>query len=124
MDELERNLGIANTYFGSLLAGDEKAMRSVFREDATFWTNFRNADVLVSESIPRWCGLKESFEDLHFENVRRRGIPGGFLEQHVLCGTPKGGEPFRVIGCFVGTIEDGLITRLEEYVDSSQPPGR
>jgi ketosteroid isomerase-like protein len=30
------------------------------------------------------------------------------------------GEVLRVVGCFVGAVEDGRITRLEEYVDGGQ----
>jgi ketosteroid isomerase-like protein len=32
---------------------------------------------------------------------------------------PDGGA-LRVVGCFIGTVGDGRITRLEEYVDGRQ----
>jgi ketosteroid isomerase-like protein len=54
------------------------------------------------------------------EAVRRRGVAGGFVEQHVLAGTMPSGDSLRVVGCFLGTVEDGRITRLEQYVDGGQ----
>ena len=120
VDELEANYTIANNYFESLMEGDEAKMRSVFTPDAMFWTNFSDSDVLIADSIPRWCNLGESFTNLHFEDVRRRGIPGGFLEQHTLCGVDQDGQEMAVKGCFVGTIEDGRVTRLEEYIDPAR----
>ena len=119
MDEIEANYRTANTYFESLIEGDEAKMRSVFAPGATFWTNFSDRDVLIADSIPRWSSLAGTITNLHFEDVRRRGIPGGFLEQHTLCGVTEDGE-MAVKGCFVGTIEDGLITRLEEYIDPAR----
>ena len=120
MDEIEANRLLANTYFESLMEGDEAKMQSVFAPGAAFWTNFTEVDVLIADSIPRWCSLNTMFRNLHFEDVRRRGIPGGFLEQHTLCGIDEDGQEMAVKGCFVGTIESGHITRLEEYIDPSR----
>ena len=76
----------------------------------------------LEDSLRGFAALHSKVPDLRMENVRRRGIPGGFLEQHVLVGTLPDGEPLHVAGCFVGAVEYGRITRLDEYVDGRQAP--
>ena len=78
------------------------------------------AGTALEASLPGFARLRGKVPDLRMDAVRRRGVPGGFVEQHVLTGTMPSGDTLRVVGCFLGTVADGRITRLEEYVDGSQ----
>ena len=114
------NLDVANRFFNALLAGDGAALDGVFSQDAIFWTNFSGKEQHRREFIPRFAALASTMPGLHFENVRRTATPAGFVEQHTLCGeTPDGGK-LAAHGCFIVTVVDGRITRLNEYIDSGQ----
>ncbi len=41
------------------------------------------------------------------------------MEQHVLRGTGPSGAAVEIPACIVARVENGLITRLDEYLDSA-----
>ena len=114
------NLDVANRFFNGLLAGDRAELEAVFAPGATFWQNFAGTMQQREDFLPAFASLARIVSDLHFEDVRRTGTPGGFVEQHSLCGVTRSGEQLAVRGCFVGTVADGQITAIEEYLDSVQ----
>jgi ketosteroid isomerase-like protein len=117
---LVRGCETAERFFSALADGYLEGLRGVCAPGATTWINLRDGDRSLEDSLPVYAQLKSRVPDLRFEDVRRRDLIDGFVEQHTLCGTAPSGERLRVIGCFVGTVEGGRITRLEEYVDSAQ----
>jgi ketosteroid isomerase-like protein len=119
-DHSEIGLIAANRFFDGLLAGDLSELEAACAPDAVLWINLTDRERSLTASLPGFAGLRSKVPDLRMEAVRRRGVPGGFVEQHVLVGTMPDGATLRVVGCFLGTVEDGRITRLEEYVDGSQ----
>ncbi len=114
------NVALANRFFDALLAGDGATLDAVFAPEALFWQNFAGREIPKSEFLPGFASLAARVPDLHFEDVRRTGTPTGFVEQHTLAGTAPSGEPFAIRGCFVVTVREGRITRLNEYLDSAQ----
>jgi uncharacterized protein len=126
MDDDDRHdIGLiaANRFFDGLLAGDLSELEAACAPDAVLWINLTEKERPLSASLPGFARLRSNVPDLRMDAVRRRGVPGGFIEQHVLVGTMPDGEILRVVGCFLGTVEDGRITRLEEYVDGGQAAG-
>ena len=119
MDD-QAGLAVANRFFDGLLAGDLAALRAACSSGSILWINLTEQERALEDSLPGFAALRSKVPDLRMESVRRRGIPGGFLEQHVLIGTLPEGAPLRVVGCFIGTVEDDRISRLEEYVDGRQ----
>ena len=119
-DDPEVGLAVANRFFGGLLAGDLAALEAACAPGSILWINLTEKERPLEASLPGFASLRSRVPDLRMEDVRRRGVAGGFVEQHVLAGTMPEGEPLRVVGCFVGTVQDGRITRLEEYVDGGQ----
>ena len=114
------NFDVANRFFNALLAGDGTALNGLFSRDAVVWTNFSGQEQQRREFLPRFAALAATVPGLHFENVRRTATAAGFVEQHTLCGdTPEGGK-LAAHGCFIVTVVDGRITRLNEYIDSVQ----
>jgi hypothetical protein len=47
-------------------------------------------------------------------------LPDGFLQQHVLRGLTRAGEPFAMPACMVVRCVDGRILRIDEYLDPAQ----
>jgi ketosteroid isomerase-like protein len=124
-DEDHGDIGLiaANRFFGGLLAGDLSELEAACAPEAVLWINLTEQERSLSASLPGFARLRAKVPDLRMDDVRRRAVPGGFVEQHALVGTMPDGEPLRVVGCFLGTVEDGRITRLEEYVDGGQAAG-
>ncbi|MEY2920716.1 MAG: hypothetical protein RL261_2021, partial [Pseudomonadota bacterium] len=52
--------------------------------------------------------------------VRRELIPGGWLQQHILEARLANGREMKMFACCVITLKDGLIQRIEEYLDPAQ----
>jgi uncharacterized protein len=119
-DDLAAGLAAANRFFNGLLDGDLAALQGVCAPGSVLWINLTEQERALEASLPGFAKLRGKVPDLHMDGVRRRGVPGGFVEQHILAGTMPDGGALRVVGCFLGTVEGGLITRLEEYVDGSQ----
>jgi ketosteroid isomerase-like protein len=42
------------------------------------------------------------------------------MQQHVLEATLPDGRPFRLLACCVVQVKDGVITRIDEYLDPAQ----
>jgi ketosteroid isomerase-like protein len=119
-DPTAAGLAAANRFFDGLLAGDLAALEAACAPGSILWINLTERERPLEASLAGFASLRSKVPDLHMEAVRRRSVADGFVEQHVLAGTMPSGEPLRVVGCFIGTVEDGCITRLEEYVDGGQ----
>jgi hypothetical protein len=103
--------------FDGLAAGDLAAARAACAPDARIWHSFdRIAHDL--DSIERdWAGLIAATEARGITDIRRRPTPDGFVQQHLFWILPKGGTRKIWPVCVVVRIEDGLIVRLDEYID-------
>jgi uncharacterized protein len=55
-----------------------------------------------------------------YDIVRRERLSDGFLQQHVLRGTTRSGATLEMPACLVVRVEQGRITRLDEYLDVAQ----
>jgi uncharacterized protein len=119
-DEIDENLAVASRFFGGLLAGDLDELQAACAPGSVLWINLTEQERALEASLPGFARLRGKVPDLRLDGVRRRGVAGGFVEQHVLTGTMPDGDALRVVGCFIGTVEGGRITRLEEYVDGGQ----
>ena len=58
--------------------------------------------------------------DRNYRVLRREALKDGFLQQHVLEATLPDGTKWHMYACVVIKMENGLITRLDEYLDSAQ----
>jgi len=119
-DPTAAGLAAANRFFDGLLAGDLAALQDACAPGSILWINLTERDRPLEASLPGFAVLRSKVPDLHMDAVHRRGVAGGFVEQHVLAGTMPDGSALRVVGCFIGPVEDGRIARLEEYVDGGQ----
>jgi hypothetical protein len=57
---------------------------------------------------------------LLYRVLRREPLPDGFLQQHILEATLPDGTRWAMDACVVVRVEGGLITRLDEYLDSAK----
>ena len=62
--------------------------------------------------------LSKVVRDAAFQTVRCAPIDNGFVLQFALQGTLiSNGRNFEMSNCIVATTVDGMITRIDEYVD-------
>ncbi len=109
-------LALADRLFRAIEAADLETVRACWSEDAVLWTNFSGArDRETSLSVLRWLTTK--MPDLSYEITRRERVAGGFLQQHVLRGTAPDGTAIEMPACVVATVDGGVITRVDEYLD-------
>ncbi|MEZ5228210.1 MAG: nuclear transport factor 2 family protein [Acidimicrobiales bacterium] len=102
-------------------AGDPDAARAAYHPDATIWHNYDQIDQSVDENLRTLSWLITSMPERRYEDVVRRSIEGGVVQQHVLRGANALGTPVEMPACLFAFVDDdGLITRIEEYVDTAQ----
>ncbi len=112
-------LDLAERMFGAIEDGDLDTLRSLYRDDFTAWTNFDDSSKSLDATLAVLGWLCAKLPDRRYDVVRREIIDGGFLQQHVLRGTAPDGSPVAMPACVVATVADGLVVRIDEYLDPS-----
>jgi ketosteroid isomerase-like protein len=110
-------LDIAERFFRAIEAGDVDAIRAIYASDAVIWHNNDQREQSVDENLRVLGWVARNLKNRHYRVKRRVAIPGGFLQQHVLEADTANG-PFAMPACVVVEINNGRISRLEEYLDS------
>lgn len=112
-------LEIAERFFRAVERGDVEAIRAIYAPDARIWHNHDRIEQSVDENLRVLAWVAKNLSNRRYDVRRRIAIPGGFMQQHVLEADTAGG-PFAMPACVVCEVQDGRITRLEEYLDSAQ----
>jgi hypothetical protein len=105
--------------FRNALAGDGDAFVAALAPGAVIWHNHDRNDVDALENMSAVNMLSQIVDGLATESRLCTPIDGGFLLQYVTRGKVRAnGNPFEMQNCLVvHTNADGLITRIDEYVD-------
>jgi ketosteroid isomerase-like protein len=111
---------IGERFIAAVEAGDLEAVRNLYHPDARIWHNFDQKDQTVEENLRVLAWMTRRVKERRYEEVRRVETPTGFAQQHVLRGIAPNGEALEMPAAIFCTIQDGLITRLEEYLDTAQ----
>jgi uncharacterized protein len=110
-------LNLADRVFRAIEDGDLDALRSCYAPTFVAWTNFdnRESDREQALNVVGWlCG---KLSHRRYEVRRRVVIDDGFLQEHVLRGTAPDGTEIAMPACIVATVAEGLVTRMNEYLD-------
>ena len=100
--------------------GDREAARAMYSPDAKFWHNYDNVEQTVDENMKLLEWMSRKAPKRHYRVVRRELLPDGWFQQHVLEATLANGRDMRMFACCAITVKDGLVTRVEEYLDPAQ----
>lgn len=107
--------------YDALTRGDVAAARACFVPHARVWHSYDGLAVDLDASVAGWQGLVAHFPERSFEDVRDEAIEGGLLRRHVMVGRrsdgARAGERLAWPICLVVRLEDGLISRIDEYID-------
>jgi len=111
---------VAGRLIAAIEAGDLDTFAACYAPGAVIWHNNDNLEQDPATVVKVLAWLRKRVENLRYEEMRVQPTPSGYVEQHVLRGTARDGSAFEVPACLVVTVAgDGLITRLDEYVDTA-----
>ena len=79
----------------------------------------RDNNVNVDKNMRTLDWVMRKLPDRHYRVIRREALKDGFLQQHVLEATLPDGTKWNLPACLVVKTRDGLIVRLDEYLDSA-----
>jgi ketosteroid isomerase-like protein len=113
-------LTFAEHFLGAVQSGNIAALRACYAPGAKIWHNTDNVEQTVDENIKILEWYMRTLPDRHYRVLRREPLKDGFLQQHVLEATLPDGSKWKMSACVVVRMENGLITRLDEYLDSGE----
>ena len=120
MTTADSALEVAQRLIASIEAGDVDAARGCFADNIVVWHNNDGIEQTHDESLRTLTWVIHNVSDRRYEEIRRQETATGFVQQHVLRGTTRSGKVLELPACIVCTVEEGKITRMDEYLDSAQ----
>ena len=110
-------LDVARRYLGAIEVADVDAARACFHPEARIWHNFDDATQSVEENLALMSWMAGRFPDRSYHVHRLEPIAGGYLQQHTLQVATPAGLRARTEAAAIVTVDDGLIVRIDEYID-------
>jgi ketosteroid isomerase-like protein len=106
--------------FDAAITGkDADAFVAALAPGAIVWHNHDRKEADARENMAAIAMLAQLVDELENEHVLLAPIENGFVLQYVTTGKVRSnGNPFEMQNCIVvTTTDDGLIRRIDEYVD-------
>ncbi|MCY1648330.1 nuclear transport factor 2 family protein [Caulobacter sp. SL161] len=110
----------AQRFVAAIQAGDAEAVRAFYAPDAKIWHNIDHIEQTVDQNLKSLAWFVRVLPDRTYRVQRIAPLADGFLQQHVLEATLPNGERWAMDACVVVRVENGKITRLDEYLDSAK----
>ncbi len=119
MNDANAIRAIAERFFAAVEAGDVGTVRDSYTPNAVIWHGHtrqnQDRDTNVA-TLERFISLSR---ERRYADRKLRLFPGGFVQQHILIAVSNGGAVLELPAALVCEVEDGRISRLEEYFDNS-----
>jgi ketosteroid isomerase-like protein len=113
-------IAFAKTFVGAIQSGDTATVRACYHPDAKLWHNNDGIEQTVDQNMKVLDWFIRALPDRNYRVTRLEALPDGFMQQHVLEATLPDGTKWAMDACVVVRIEGGVITRLDEYIDSAK----
>lgn len=113
-------LDFAKRFIGAIQSGDIETVRASYAPDAKIWHNHDGLEQTVDQNMKSLGWFIRKIPGRHYRVLRIEALKDGYVQQHVLEATLPDGTPWAMPACVVIRMEYGLITRLDEYLDSAQ----
>jgi ketosteroid isomerase-like protein len=111
---------LAKRFFDAVEQGDIATLYECYAPNAKIWHNTDDAEQTRDDNAETLKGFVRRISNRVYANRRLEVFEGGFLQQHELRGVRADGVAVRLTACVVCAVEEGRITRLDEYFDSAQ----
>lgn len=112
-------LELAARFVAAIEARDVDTVRACYAPDARIWHNNDGKVQSVDDNIKGVHWIHKVLSGVRYDVKQRTALPGGFLQEHVLRGTLPDGTAFAMPACVICKVEGGVITALDEYLDSA-----
>jgi uncharacterized protein len=110
---------LAAAFIAAIEEGNISRLYELCSKDVVIWHNDDDREVPLDHVARILSWLSTHVRQLRYADVRRRVFAGGYLQQHTLTGIAPSGDDLHVPACLVVQVANGLITRIEEYLDSA-----
>ncbi len=111
---------LAKSFFDAVENGDIAALERFYAPDAKIWHNTDGIEQTPRDNVETLKGFVQRIPQRKYDARRLQVFPGGFVHQHTLRGVKaKDGQTVELDACIVCLVENGRITRLDEYFDSA-----
>jgi hypothetical protein len=109
---------LADRFYHALIIGDAATCERLFADDAVVWHNYDLAEQSCAEALAHVAALSPLAP--RFEVIERLMIPGGWVQQHRFHFSFPGGATQVLPALQRVHLRDGLISRVDEYMDTGQ----
>lgn len=110
---------LAARFFDAIEAGDVPTVQDIYDPAVVIWHGHtreaQDRDTNV-ETLAQFIAISR---DRRYLDRKLRVVPGGFVQQHLLVATGKGGAVLELPAALICEVADGRITRLDEYFDNA-----
>lgn len=115
---------VSERFFSAIEAGDMEAVHDVYHPDVAIWHNsdgleHRELGQSRDDNVALLSVLTDKIKDWKYDVWFREATESGMVQQHTLRGRLPNGDELAIPVCIVLQIQDGCITRLDEYIDSA-----
>jgi ketosteroid isomerase-like protein len=111
---------LARRFFDAVERGDIDTVFATYSPGARIWHNTDGVEQTRDDNAATLNGFVRRISNRVYDDRRLSVFEGGFVHQHKLRGTRPDGVAVSLDACIVCAVEDGRITRLDEYFDSAQ----
>ena len=111
---------LAKSFFDAVEKGDIDTLYGCYAPEAKIWHNTDDAEQTRDDNAATLKGFVSRISNRVYANRRLEVFESGFVQQHELQGVRSDGVAVRLTACIVCAVENGQITRLDEYFDSAQ----
>jgi ketosteroid isomerase-like protein len=111
---------LAKRFFDAVENGDIDTVFATYAPEAKIWHNTDGAEPTRDDNAATLKGFVRHISNRVYDERRLSVFDGGFVHQHRLRGTRPDGAAVALDACIVCAVENGRITRLDEYFDSAQ----
>lgn len=115
-----KTLELAKQFMQAAGNADEIAARACLHPDCEIWHNYDNVTQTVDENMALMMRMKAAASDRRYEIHLLEEVTGGYVQRHTLHITSLDGQTtFQAEALSLITVNNGLITRIEEFIDPS-----
>lgn len=109
---------VLDDFFAAIETGDLARVEQLYAPDVQVWHSITNAHQGRAESVALLGWLRGS-ATIHYDVLERLVVDGRVAQRHVATFEVPGQGALDLQAAIFFTVEDGLITRIDEYVDES-----
>ena len=111
---------LCNRFFDAVENHDLETIAAIYSDDLQFWANVTGTAKTKEENLQILRDGKAVHRRRTYDDRQIRTFRTGFLAQYSCNIVQLDGKKRSLSSCLIAECEDGQITRIDEYMDSSR----